>query len=258
MDIDALLNNDAPKSPSSKEDLIADLCSIEVAIPASYPDPIPVLCCLEFGTMTETLIGTTFTVGVTGAKLRLDPIGYNINKSNKFGSIKILEAVKINYGNNSTRENRSESKVGLKTSLVGELGISEHQVDTYANNYSISYDHHYVKASSNNCWSIQSLPKEGEYLNGDYLGGGVICYLTPVGTANMKSLNASLEVTPAQIEFHPVAGSNTRYGLILKHPKLIQALVAKRVRGAVKLSRVIEKHASVITMSLVEISDDLQ
>lgn len=256
MDIDKLLNNELARVPFTREDLIADLCSITVAIPASIPDPFPVLCSLEFGTLKETLMGKTYEVGIIGATLRLQPIGYNINKAGKFGSIKVLEQVAISYAEAKESQNLSGTKLAIKSCLNSEFGINDQQSETYTSNYSYSYNHHYVKATSNNCWSIRRADIKDKFLEGDYLGGSIICYLSPVGSANLKSLNASLEVTPSQIAIVSESDSK-KFGIKLKHSKLVQALVAKRVRNTIKLSKKIEKNTSIINMSIVEIADDI-
>lgn len=257
MVIDDLLNNKSPQVPSKTQDLIADLCNLKVAIPSSFPqNAIPVFCSVEFGTIIESLNNKTFEVGISSATIRFQPIGYNINVANRFGSIKILEAVKVSVTKENKKGQETGAKIGLLNSLKSEFSINHQTAESYVNNYSVSYDHHFVKATSNSRWEVRSVNEEQDLLRGDYLGGSAICYITPVGAINLKSLNATLEISPSQIKFLPVGIKKAKSRSSLKHHKLIQALVAKRVREKTRLQKIIGLHDPTITMSLVEIADD--
>ena len=248
INIDELLNSPLKRVPSAKEDLISDLCSVTLAVPASFPEPVPVLCSLDFGTLTESLLGKTLEVGVTGARLRLEPQGYNINKTGKFGSIEIREAVSISVSNEKNTQSQRSSETSLNSALLAKHSMSAQEANSHKQNYSLSYDHYYVKAASNNCWNIKSIEEKKEFLLGDYVRGSVLCTITPVGEINLKSLSASLEVTPSQISF--------KGGKDWKHHRLITALFVKRVREKSNLTKPISKRTTIIKMSVVEVADD--
>jgi|GEM_PF-4444707 len=253
--IDDYLNDRAGRVSSEKIEILPELCTLELVIPSLQIEPIPLICELSFGIIEEALLGETWQIGITAARLKIRPTGYNVNKEGRFGSSENLNKVSVEK-NLSVSE--SDGKKGTVSASPGSgltVAVSADTAKSLGSTYSVSQDHHYVAAQASDSWYICGPDGFDQPLSGRLIPGIELCYLTPVGQTNRKSLQGVLEIAPSSVKFVKLGNSKKK----LKQHALIQTLVSKRLRETGRKYIIFDKNTPnfVVTDYRIEDNEDL-
>jgi hypothetical protein len=250
--IDDYLNNRARCVSSTKVEVLPSICTLDLVIPSPQVEPIPLFCDLQFGTVDEALMGETYQVGVDRVRLTILPYGYNVNKDGRFGSAENRNKISVQKSLSHSTTNNKGGSINASPGSGFNVTVSEETAKSLGSTYSASQDHHYVTALANNCWEICGPDGFDKSLRGRLIPGVALCYLTPVGQTNMKSLQGLLEIAPGSVKFLKSGNSKKK----LKQHALVQALVSKRLKETGRKYLIIDKNTANFSVCEIKIEDD--
>jgi len=250
-EIDLFRTGRKPHKPTVKEAILNDICNFDIFISTEYADPVPVYCNLEFGQIRETLNGQTFEIGISFAILRMAASGYIIHSDNKYGQISENNTVRLDVANSTSSEKTNEISSSLKSNLIGNFAKKKGTKSSENSNISASFNHQYVTAIANNCWTIRSPDRVNKILGGSIILSKILCSMSPAGTSNQKMVGGRIEVPPGTLIMKPVDGQKSK----LKHHKLVQTLIYKKMRESGSGYPVIDEYTPEIVISTVTIED---
>lgn len=250
-EIDQFRTGRKKHKPTVKKAILEDICSFDIFVSTEYADPTPVYCNLEFGQIIESINGQSFEIGISFAILRIATSGYLVHSDGKFGQIGENNTVRLDVDAGASAEMTNGKSTSLHTNLTGGFNRSKESKSGKTSNISASFDHQFVTAIANNCWTVRSPDRINTFLTGALISSKVLCSVSPTGTSNEKILGGRIEVPPGQLKMKSVDGQRSK----LKHHELVQTLIYKRMREATTEHIQVDEDTATIPISTVAIED---
>lgn len=250
-EIDQFRTGRKEHKPTIKNAILEDICSFDIFVSTEYSEPTPVYCNLEFGQVIENLNGQTFEIGISFAILRVVTSGYVVHSDGKFGEVGINNNVRLDVDTGASKEKTDAKSSSLTANLTGGFNQSKESKSGQTSNISASFNHQFVTAIANDCWTIRSPDKLNLFLAGALISSKVLCSISPTGVVNQKKLGGRIEVPPGQLKMKPIGQQRSK----LKHHQLIQTLIYKRMKESTAQYIQIDEDTTAIPISTVEIED---
>lgn len=221
--------------------MFTDLVNLDLVVPNDPAGDFNVICNMVFGPTDINLQDGTYEFSVEAATLTLGLSGWQANLVNKYASDPKADAIfrKKAIGSESVHSvglklDNFEISGGAKDSEITEI-ISKHSAIE-------------VLPITNNRWLINST--NGDGMLGAAISNSTLCNLRPQGGGNFKKVTATLSVKPTQFKINTAKNSKK-----LNHPKLVKALVIKRLKEAGSAYPEINDGLTNVTIEQITISD---
>lgn len=252
--------NDGPKFKETRQNFLAELSELRLAI-AQADEVFDLSCLLRFGSTDIDLHGSSYSVGITEARLQLSLEGCETCMGSDYGVAGLVSATEEQTTKTQMKlEGRVGGSIGLEGSSIpsASLGAGGEAVNTRT--VSARRELLPMTALPNNMWRVRSAdaaPDKGGVLEGSAMNGDRLCRLQRKEGGNRLGVCAELQVRRKAISVKPAKGSiwGKRFSLRSNQDAIVAKVLEKAIRREAAVGSDRTRDGTIVA-SIAEVSEE--